>query len=350
MPFHLPSLNALRAFEATARNGSVSRAARELNVSAGAISRHIALLESDFGCQLLRREARGMTLTEHGEAYFTIVSQAFESIDQGSRHLRSGTHSAPRLSIVLYSAITTEWLAPRIQRFHVLHPSIQLHLSAKMQTANFDTDEVDMVVTAGKPHRSDLHSDMLFQPRYIPVCAPKLMADNARPRDLRNQNLLYSTREAHIWNAWFRSADGDSIDLTGGWKLDSLSLTYQAARSGAGVALGELFYNIDEIVSGRLVTPVPIVVEDGPPFFLSYRQSRKDETGIASFQKWILDQAQQTGRVVEAWIAKLPRARQKRIHHRSQNDEECTESRSTTPKSESTAAKRARKSGPGQSG
>jgi LysR family glycine cleavage system transcriptional activator len=350
MPFHLPSLNALRAFEATARNGSVSRAARELNVSAGAISRHIALLESDFGCQLLRREARGMTLTEHGEAYFTIVSQAFESIDQGSRHLRSGTHSAPRLSIVLYSAITTEWLAPRIQRFHVLHPSIQLHLSAKMQTANFDTDEVDMVVTAGKPHRSDLHSDMLFQPRYIPVCAPKLMADNARPRDLRNQNLLYSTREAHIWNAWFRSADGDSIDLTGGWKLDSLSLTYQAARSGAGVALGELFYNIDEIVSGRLVTPVPIVVEDGPPFFLSYRQSRKDETGIASFQKWILDQAQQTGRVVEAWVAKLPRARQKRIHHRSQNDEECTESRSTTPKSESTAAKRARKSGPGQSG
>jgi len=320
MPFHLPSLNALRAFEATARNGSVSRAARELNVSAGAVSRHIALLESDFGCQLLRREARGMTLTEHGEAYFKIVSRAFESIDQGSRHLRSGTHSAPRLSIVLYSAITTEWLAPRIQRFHVLHPSIQLHLSAKMQTANFDTDEVDMVVTAGKPHRSDLHSDMLFQPRYIPVCAPKLMADNARPRDLRNQNLLYSTREAHIWNAWFRSADGDSIDLTGGWKLDSLSLTYQAARSGAGVALGELFYNIDEIVSGRLVTPVPIVVEDGPPFFLSYRQSRKDETGIASFQKWILDQAQQTGRVVEAWIAKLPRARQKRIHHRSQND------------------------------
>jgi LysR family transcriptional regulator, glycine cleavage system transcriptional activator len=320
MPFQLPSLNALRAFEATARNGSVSRAARELNVSAGAISRHIALLESDLGCQLLRREARGMKLTERGVAYFKVVSQAFENIDQGSRHLRSGTHPTPRLSIVLYSAITTEWLAPRIRRFHALHPSIELHLSAKMQTGNFDTDEIDMVVTAGRPQRSDLHSDLLFQPRYIPVCAPALMANNAKPCDLRNQNLLYSTREAHIWNAWFRSADGDPIDLTGGWKLDSLSLTYQAARSGAGVALGELFYNIDEIVSGGLVTPVPIVVEDGPPFFLSCRKSRKDEAGIGSFRTWILDQAQQTGRAVEAWMAKLPRARQKRAHHRLHND------------------------------
>jgi DNA-binding transcriptional LysR family regulator len=125
---------ASRAFEATARNGSVSKAARELNVSAGAISRHIALLESDFGCHLPRREARGMKLTERGVAYFKIVSQAFESIDQGSRHLRNGTHSTPGLSIVLYSAITTEWLAPRIRRFHALHPSVELHLSAKMQT------------------------------------------------------------------------------------------------------------------------------------------------------------------------------------------------------------------------
>ena len=314
MPFHLPSLNALRAFEATARNGSVSKAARELNVSAGAISRHIALLESDFGCKLLEREARGMKLTEHGNAYFKIISQAFESIDQGSRRLRSGTHSPPRLSIGLYSAIATEWLAPRIRQFHAAYPSIGLDLSAKMQSGNFDTDEIDIVVTSGMPNRPDLHSDLLFQPQYIPVCSPQLIDRSATSRNLRNQNLLYSTREVAIWNAWFRSADGEAIDLTGGWKLESLSLTYQAARSGAGVALGELFYNIDEIVAGRLVTPVPVVLEHGPPFFLSCRQSRKDEPGIVSFRKWLLDQAQQTSRIIEEWIAKLPHARPKRAH------------------------------------
>lgn len=307
MPFHLPSLNALRAFEATARNGSVSKAAQELNVSAGAISRHIALLESDFGCQLLRREARGMKLTERGVTYFRIISQAFESIDQGSRHLRSGTQSAPRLSIVLYSAITTEWLAPRIQKFHACYPSIELHLSAKMQMGNFDTDEVDLVVAAGKPDRPDLHSDLLFQPKYTPVCAPQLIAGQISSRDLRDQTLLYSTRELHIWNAWFRSADGDPIDLTGGWKLDSLSLTYQAARSGAGIALGELFYNIDEIISGRLIVPVPHVVEDGPSFYLSCRQSRKDEPGIVSLRNWILQEAQQTNSAINRWIGELPR-------------------------------------------
>jgi DNA-binding transcriptional LysR family regulator len=311
MPFHLPSLNALRAFEATARNGSVSRAAQELNVSAGAISRHIALLESDFGCQLMRREARGMRLTERGVAYFRIVSQAFESIDQGSRHLRDGTQSAPRLSIALYSAITTEWLAPRIRKFHAAHPSIDLHLSAKMQTGNFDTDEVDLVVTAGKPDRSDLHSDLLFQPKYIPVCAPQLIAKKVTPRELRNQTLLYSTRELHIWNAWFRSSDGDPIDLAGGWKLDSLSLTYQAARAGAGIALGEMFYNIDDILSGRLITPVPNAVEDGPSFFLSCRQSRKDEPGILSFRNWIVHEAQQTNDAVNRWTRRLSRARSK---------------------------------------
>jgi LysR family transcriptional regulator, glycine cleavage system transcriptional activator len=309
MPFHLPSLNALRAFEATARNRSVSRAAHELNVSAGAISRHLALLEGYFGCQLLRREARGMKLTEHGEAYFKTVSQAFEGIDQGSRHLKSGSRSAPRLSIRLYSAIATEWLAPRIRQFHAAHPSIGLHLSVKMQSGDFDTDEVDLVVTSGKPHRSDLQSDMLFQPKYIPVCSPLLIGRIVKPGDLRNRTLLYCTRETAIWNAWFRSADGDPIELKAGWKLDSLSLTYQAARAGAGVALGELFYNIDEIVSGRLMAPVPIVLEHGPPFFLSCRQSRKEEPEIVSFRKWLLEEAQQTSRMVEKWVAQLPRAR-----------------------------------------
>lgn len=313
MRYHLPSLNALRAFEASARHQSISRAASELGVTAGAVSRHISHLEEYFGFELIKRQPRGIILTEKGDAYFKSVAQAFETIDEASRRLRKGANDPQRLSIRLYTSFTTEWLAPRLNTFRLQHPSIELNLTAKLQRANFDTDEIDIGVTSGLERKPGLHFDTLFHPKYVPVCVPGLIKHRSNPCDLHQKTLLYAPLEIPMWHAWFAEFSSSKVDLNSGLKLDNLALTYQAARSGAGIALGLLFFIANDLVAGNLVAPFPLVLEYGPPYSLVCRTARKDEPAISAFRHWMLQEAQKTNLAVDQWLDSLPSSQIKRI-------------------------------------
>jgi LysR family transcriptional regulator, glycine cleavage system transcriptional activator len=307
MRYHLPPLNALRAFEAAARHQSISQAANELHVTGGAVSRHISRLEEYFRCELIKRQPRGIILTEKGDAYFRSISGAFEGIDQASRHLSHGASNPERLSIRLYTTFTTEWLAPRLSKFRAEYPSIELNLTANLQRANFDTDEIDIGVTSGLQRKPELHFDTLFRPKYVPVCVPALVDQGlmARPRDLLRHTLLYAPLEVPMWHAWFKEFSSHEAELASGLKLDNLALTYQAARSGAGIALGLLFYIANDLIAGNLVAPFPLLIEYGPAYSLVCRTARKDEPAISAFRRWILQEAQNTNLNVEHWLRSL---------------------------------------------
>jgi LysR family transcriptional regulator, glycine cleavage system transcriptional activator len=307
MRYHLPPLNALRAFEAAARHQSISRAANELRVTGGAVSRHISHLEEYFRCELVKRQPRGIILTEKGDAYFKSITGGFERIDEASRRLSHGGNDPARLSIRLYTTFMTEWLAPRLNAFRLAHPSVELNLTANLQRANFDTDEIDIGVTSGLPRKPELHFDTLFRPKYVPVCKPALLKQGSivSPRDLLRHTLLYAPLEIPMWRAWFKEFSTHEVELSSGLKLDNLALTYQAARSGAGVALGLLFYIADDLVSGNLVVPFPLVIEYGPTYSLVCRTARKDEPNISAFRRWILQEAQRTNQAVERWLKEL---------------------------------------------
>jgi LysR family glycine cleavage system transcriptional activator len=307
MRYHLPPLNALRAFEAAARHQSISRAANELRVTGGAVSRHISHLEEYFRCELVKRQPRGIILTEKGDAYFKSITVGFERIDEASRRLSHGGNDPARLSIRLYTTFMTEWLAPRLNAFRLAHPSVELNLTANLQRANFDTDEIDIGVTSGLQRKPELHFDTLFRPKYVPVCIPALLKQGsiANPRDLLRHTLLYAPLEVPMWHAWFKEFSTREVELSSGLKLDNLALTYQAARSGAGVALGLLFYIADDLASGNLVAPFPLVIEYGPTYSLVCRTARKDEPNISAFRRWILQEAQTTNQAVEHWLEEL---------------------------------------------
>ena len=201
----------------------------------------------------------------------------------------------------------TEWLAPRLNTFRLAHPSIELNLTANLQRANFDTDEIDIGVASGLQRRPELHFDTLFRPKYVPVCGPELLEQGSiiSPRDLLKHTLLYAALEVPMWAAWFAEFGSHKIELSSGLKLDNLALTYQAARSGAGVALGLLFYIANDLVAGNLIAPFPLVIEYGPTYSLVCRTARKDEPNISAFRRWVLQEAEKTNQAVEHWLKNL---------------------------------------------
>jgi LysR family glycine cleavage system transcriptional activator len=168
------SLNALRAFEAAARHGSLTAAARELRVSVSSISRHVTLLEEHFDRKLLRRLPSGVKLTEQGKSYFSQISQAFELIEragiQTTREIRE-----QKLYVSLYTTFALEWMAPRLERFQTAFPDIELKLRISLDEADFDSDRVDIALTGAAAFDRRFHYDQVFESHLLPVCAPKFL-------------------------------------------------------------------------------------------------------------------------------------------------------------------------------
>jgi LysR family transcriptional regulator, glycine cleavage system transcriptional activator len=307
MRHRLPSLNALRAFEAAARHGSVTAAARELTVTPGAVSRQVALLESHFACRLFERHRRGLSLTEKGRRYFASISDAFDRIDAASTHL-GGHGGKHRLSVRVFTTFATEWLLPRLTDFRTRHPWIDFRLNASLQTVDFNADDVDMGVLAGPSDWPALRWDALFSPRFFPVCSPALLEREPRletPQDLRHHTLLYSSIQVPNWRAWLAGAQVNGIDPERGLWFENSSLTYHAAREGVGVALGQRLFLTDDLVSGRLVAPFELTLTLDRTYYLVCPAQRAEEPSIAAFRAWIIEEVRKTETRAEELLPRL---------------------------------------------
>jgi LysR family glycine cleavage system transcriptional activator len=297
----LPSLNALRAFEAAGKLGSISAAAQELRVTPGAVSRHVGLLEAHFRCRLFARERYGMRLTDKGKLLYDAVHRAFAGIDEASRALFEAPSTI--LTVHCYTTLATEWLVPRLHAFRSAHPEVDLHLKVSLRPPSLARGEADLGIVARRTLTSDLGADPLFPAWYAPVCAPCLGLEEDRPAwSVAAHPLIHAPREERMWRAW-ASLAGIELDLGGGLGLETLSLTYQAARGGAGIALGQLFIVMDDLARGNLIMPVPLVLDDQFMHWLIYPAARRDEPAIASFRSWVLAEAAATNRKVGDYLA-----------------------------------------------
>ncbi len=293
MKYHLPSLNALRAFEAAARHANISRAAEELCVSPGAISRHVAILESHFGCPLLVRQHRGVTPTELGQRYLRDIASAFDQIDRAGRAL-SPNRPAAMLKVRLFTTLSSDWLSYRIGAFRAAHPEVHLSLSASLRQPDFAVEDLDIGMMFGPGDWPELHCDVLFRGSFTPVCTPELGKTLARPDDLRHQNLLYSPLQTARWDEWLLQAGVADINTHEGLRFESSSHAYHAARQGAGVALGQTFFLIDDLKSGTLLAPFDQRVEHPLSYCLVCPRRRKDEPAISAFRTWIVEEVRRT--------------------------------------------------------
>jgi LysR family glycine cleavage system transcriptional activator len=288
-PHRLPPLNPLRAFEAAARHLSFTRAAEELGVTQGAVSRHIRALEERLGFPLFVRTAQGLHLEQGARVYAQVLDDAFTRIARATDNLvATQTHSV--LTIRGYTTLFIRWLIPRLPEFQRTYPDIEVRLVAATDPVDFDRDAVDVGIRYGAGHWRGWRSDLLFMDELSPVCSPGYVAqrDASSPASLiAESTLLHHNLRTSDWTDWLALANCAQIRHENLY-FEDLSIVYECARANLGIAIGQRSYIDDDLASGRLVQPFDAVLRRDLGYYLVCPAERSDAPKIALFREWLL--------------------------------------------------------------
>jgi len=305
MSVRLPSLSALRAFEAAARHLSLSRAAEELRVTPAAISHQIKALEDDLGIKLFDRRTRRLALTREARAGLAELRRGFDLVTEGVRHIRDSRRRA-MLRITVETTFAATWLVPRLAAFRHQHDDLDVLLDASDRVADFERDDVDIGIRWGGGRYRGLEALPLFEDRVFPVCHPSLIDGEPglhKPEDLTHHTLLHldwpkEKGEWPDWAAWLEAAGVKEIDADRGLHFNVHSMALRAAVEGHGVALATDSLVIDDLRSGRLVRPFDLTLDTDVQMYLVYRKDRAEEPAIAAFRNWIVAETREVAHAV----------------------------------------------------
>lgn len=289
----LPSLTALRAFEAAARHLSFRAAAEELAVTQSAVSHQVADLERSLGVALFRRAARRVALTESGLLYYPFLRDAFERIAQGTA-LVARTSAAGELNVQVYITVAVRWLIPRLPQFQSAHPDILVRFSASHVDWEFDETAADLgIVCTAAADRAPLHYTHLFDARLVAVCSPAVARAGLglrQPADLVNHALLQLYTAVDEWQVWLKAAGVPEVRGRAAPKFDSYLLALEAAMEGQGVAVAPRFLVAGDLRTGRLVQPFALEVPQPRRWYLACRKERRSEPRVARFRDWLVSE------------------------------------------------------------
>lgn len=287
----LPPLNALRAFEAAVRLGSFSRAAEELGVTHGAISRHIQTLEGFLGAKLFQPAGRGRVPTPRAATYFADVHAALDRLAGATERMREPT-AMRVLRVFTLATFAMRWLIPRLSAFQMAHPQIEVRLSTSTNPAEQVDGDFDVVIRRHQMHKPGFACQQFLIERNLPVAAPSLLERHpiAAPRDLLTAPLLHADSKPFAWIEWFQAAGiGRSRVPVPKVRFENYYFTLEAAVRGHGFAVGSLPLIEDELAAGRLVAPLsgPIALSDG--YHVLYPANRT-KGSVMQFVQWLLAQ------------------------------------------------------------
>ena len=281
---HLP-LNALRAFEAAARQLSFTRAGLELRVTQAAVSHQVKSLEDSLGVQLFRRLPRGLALTDEGQALLPAIADSFDRIRATLDRFQGG-YLRDVITVGVIGTFATGWLLPRLASFEKAHPRIDLRLLTNNNRVDIAGEGLDYAIRFGDGAWHGTEAVRLFAAPLTPFCAPGVARKLRRPADLKREVLLRSYRPDE-WPRWFAAAGLVSPTLKGAMFDSSITMAEVAAR-GTGVALlpGRMF--ADEVRVRRLVRPFEIEIQAGD-YWLTSLRSKRPSAAMLSFKTWLLD-------------------------------------------------------------
>lgn len=268
----LPPLHALRCFAVAARNGSFTAAARELQVTQGAISQQIQGLERFLGTALFVRSPRGLTLTPAGEQLASVADDCFGRLQQVTNRLR---RQSGDIALMLPTCVM-RWAMPRLMDLQVRHPELRLQLNTTIRhSVDFDQDPYDaaIVYAAAPPDGAAL----LFREELTPVCAPALAG-----QDLARLTLLHATPDHRDWRQWLEAAALTEIDARAGQNFETLDMSMNAAAEGYGIAMGDVTIAAADLASGRLARPFARTIETGAAYYFvtAPRRQRDRPAGL----------------------------------------------------------------------
>ena len=287
----LPSLNALRAYEAVGRYGSMAAAARALNVTVGAVSRHIRYLQDELGVELIKREGRGIRLTPAGQQLQSELETAFAEIN-GCVERAGDKRPRKRISIFCSPMFASAWLIPRIDRFEYREFVVDIVIEDKWSCSEKVPLSADLIVDYGRfDEYSGFKVEKLSDEEIFPVCSPELARQIAEIGSLAGCTLLHRkgippTANWPGWDGFGACAGLDGIDTSNGLRV-STALIMEAARSGKGLLLSNTTVVHDDLATGRLVRPIPESMRNDCGYWLLVPQSRPSSPETVAFCAWL---------------------------------------------------------------
>ena len=282
MPLEPLPLNALRAFEASARHLNFTRAAAELCVTQGAISHQVRALELRLGVRLFRRLPRGLALTDEAETLLPALSQSFARMGELLAQVRGGVARQP-LTLGVVNTFAVGWLLPRLERFQADHPLVDLRIRTHNNKADLAAEGLDAAIQYGDGAWPGVEAQELLRADLAPLCAPALARTLRHPADLARVTLLRSYR-ADDWPRWFAAAGAEPVRARGPVFDSSVAMVAHAERSGA-VALAPPAMFVHELAARRLVQPFGVTVDAGR-YYLTRLKSRPASAALSTFATW----------------------------------------------------------------
>lgn len=279
---HLP-LNALRAFEASARHLSFTKAAIELCVTQAAVSHQVKGLEERLGAQLFRRLPRGLVLTDEGMALLPGVRDSFDQIARLLHRFDGGPVTEP-LSVGVVGTFAAGWLLPRIDQFLETNPFVDLRLSTNNNRVDIQAEGLDAAIKFGDGAWHGMEVQPLLTAPLAPLCLPSVAARLKSPADLAGERLLRSYRSDE-WPHWFAAAETTCPPVRGPI-FDSSWIMVEAALQGHGVALAPVMMFATAVAAGRLVQPFAPTITLGR-YWLVWPKSRLPSPALTAFAGWL---------------------------------------------------------------
>jgi LysR family glycine cleavage system transcriptional activator len=294
-------LNALKAFEASARHGSFSGASHELNVTPAAVGQLVRSLEDWLGAPLFLRASSGrarLVPTDAARRALPDVQAGFDKLSLGLSILREASHSGV-LTVTVSPAFAAKWMLPRIDRFQAAWPDTDVRLDTSHKSVDFIAQGVDIGVRYGAGSWHGLTAEKLFDEELYPVCSPKFLKETAmkRPSDLEGKTLIHDlsldgVEGAPSWATWLKAVGLTSISTKRGLKINNSAAVLQAACEGHGVALARSVMASDDVAAGRLVRLFPKVTHASDlSYFVVYRPECATSPRLAAFRDWLIAEA-----------------------------------------------------------
>ncbi|HXZ10572.1 MAG TPA: LysR family transcriptional regulator [Paraburkholderia sp.] len=286
----LPSLIALRFFEETARHLSFNRAATALCVTQGAVSRQIKILEESLGTKLFERDHKGIKLTEAGLQLLPCVSEAFDTIERGTRQVTT-TRGRRRLVLSVPPTFATQWFSPRLGSLAIELPDVELSVRTE------PTEDCHCNIRFGREALPDAHSELLMIERHTLVGAPRLAGEPLETLldRLPALHVLHNERRLNLWPAWLETAALPARYAEDGIEFSNLQQAINAARKGVGLAIVDRNMIVDELADGSLVRISEVEVSGPFGYWLDVVQRHESLEHVQAFAGWLREEVLKMG-------------------------------------------------------
>ena len=294
---YLPSLSALRAFEAASRHLSFTKAASELGVTQSAISRQMRAMEDMLGLRLFERTGHGLVLTEAGDVYAHKIRTKLQDIETATLELLAYRGQGGELTIACLPTLGARWLVPRLNKFTAAHPEILIHIVTKIEPFEFMGEDIDAAFHFGEGAWPNALTDPLMPEYIVPLGHPDLLEEikvQGLQTILTQRPLLQATSRPNLWSHWFKQTGIEHPSPHVGPRFEHFHMVIRAAAAKMGVALLPRLLVEEELASGDLVTLDDALVQSNGNYHFVYPQSKRANPNLQTFRTWVMREAAST--------------------------------------------------------